>query len=64
MHDEVRVRNAGVDFLDALDREDVARGRARELVSPMARTDGNRECVDIRRLYEACGQDRSGACRG
>src|SRR5690606_38080515 len=49
------VGQAGVDFLDALDRQNVARGLASELVGAVAGTDGNRQGIELRATHEISG---------
>ena len=44
----MRIGDAGVDFLDAADRQDVARGLAAELVSTVAGANGNGQGVQAR----------------
>ena len=48
-----------VDFLDAVNRQDVARGFACELVRTVAGANGNRQCVE-----SACCLTKSAACSG
>ena len=55
MHHQVRVRDALVDLLDALDRQDVAGRLARELVGAVAGADRDRQRVELRLLDEVGG---------
>src|SRR5690606_8424602 len=48
VHHQMGVGQAGVDFLDALDRQNVARGLASELVGAVAGTYGNRQGIELR----------------
>ncbi len=47
MHHQVGIRDARVDFLDALDRQRVAGRRLGELVGAVAGADGDRQGVDL-----------------
>ena len=53
VHDQVRVGQAGVDRLDALDGEHVAGRLALELVGAVRRADGDRQRVALRLIDEA-----------
>ncbi|ABA49009.1 hypothetical protein BURPS1710b_0998 [Burkholderia pseudomallei 1710b] len=55
VHHEVGVRNARVNLLDPLDRQDVARRLLRELVRTVRRADRDRERVALRELDEVGG---------
>ena len=55
MHDQVGIRDACMDFLDALDSQDVTGRRACELVCAMAGTDGDRQGVTLGILDELGG---------
>jgi hypothetical protein len=46
MHHQMRIWNAGVNRFNAIDRENVTGGRARELVGTVTRTTGNGQGVD------------------
>ena len=52
MHHQVGVGQAAVDFLDALYRQDVAGGFARELVGAVAGADGDGQCVELGAAHE------------
>src|SRR5690554_1055653 len=52
VHDQVGVGQAGVDFLDALNRQDVARGLARELVGAVAGADGDGQRIELGAAHE------------
>ncbi|MCY1203348.1 hypothetical protein D9M72_148500 [compost metagenome] len=52
MHHQVGVGQAGVDFLDAGDRQDVAGGLARELVGAVAGADGDGQRVQLGLAHE------------
>ena len=60
VHDQVGVGDALVDFLDAADGQDVARGLAAELVGAVAGADGNGQGVQLRGLDEHGGFFRVG----
>jgi hypothetical protein len=55
VHHEVGVGDAAVDFLDAVDRQDVAGGLAGELVGAVAGADRDRQRVELRALDEVGG---------
>ncbi|OQC12197.1 MAG: hypothetical protein BWX79_01174 [Alphaproteobacteria bacterium ADurb.Bin100] len=55
VHHQVGVGNAGVDFLHAADRQDVAGGRAAELVGAVAGADGDGQGVELGGLDEGGG---------
>ena len=55
VHHQVRVGNALVDLLDALNRQDVASGLARELVSAVAGADGDGQRIQLGALHKICG---------
>ena len=55
VHHQMRVGDALVDFLDAVDRQDVAGGLARELVGAVAGADGDRQRVELGALDEVGG---------
>src|SRR5690606_15206344 len=55
VHDEMGIGQAAMDLANAIDGEDVARRRARELVGAVAGTDGNGQRVDIGVSDEARG---------
>src|SRR6266404_972229 len=52
MHDQMRVWNTAVDFLDAPDGEDFARGLARELVRAVRGANRDGQGIDTRALDE------------
>src|SRR5450830_79069 len=52
VHHQMGVRDAGVDFLDAVDRQDIAGRLAGELVSAMRSTDGDCQRVALGALHE------------
>jgi hypothetical protein len=60
VHHQVGVRNAGVDFLDAVDGQDVAGGLARELVGAVRGADGDGQRVELGGLDEVGGLLRIG----
>jgi hypothetical protein len=60
VHDQVGVRDARVDLLDALDGEDVAGRRTGELVGAVGGADGDGERVDAGLLDEVGGLFRVG----
>jgi len=60
VHHQVGVGDAGVDFLDAGNRQDVAGGRAAELVGAVAGADGNGQRVQLGFMNEAGGLFRIG----
>ena len=47
MHDEVRIRETGVNFLHAVNRQNFARGFAGELISTVARADRDSEGIKL-----------------
>ena len=55
MHHEVGVGQTFVDFLDALDRKNFTGGLARELVSAVARADGDGQSVELGFTHEVGG---------
>ncbi|CFO28703.1 Uncharacterised protein [Bordetella pertussis] len=55
MHHQVGVGQAGVDFLDARDRQDVAGGLAGELVGAVAGADGDGQRVELGAAHEIGG---------
>ena len=60
MHNEVRVRNLGVNFFDAANRENVAGRRAAEFISTVACAYRDGESVDAGRINEVFGFLRVG----
>lgn len=60
MHHQVGVRDARVDFLDALDRQGVPGRRLGELVGAVAGADGDGQGVDLGLLHEVGGFFRIG----
>ena len=60
VHHQVRVRDAAVDLLDAVDRQDVTGGLAGELVGAVAGADGDRQRVELRLPDEVGGLLRVG----
>ncbi len=60
VHHQVGVGNAGVNFLDAADGQDVAGGRTGELVRTVAGADGNGQGVDLGLFHEVSGLFRVG----
>ena len=60
VHHQVCVRDAGVDFLNAPDRKDVAGGLFGELVGAMAGANGNRQGITLRRFNKFGGLIRIG----
>ncbi|MCY1233654.1 hypothetical protein D9M72_462050 [compost metagenome] len=64
MHHQVGVGDAGVDFLDAADRQDVAGGLAGELVRAVRGADGDGQCVQLGGLDEVGGLLRIGQQHG
>ena len=49
------VGDTGVDFLDALNRQNIARGLACELVGAVAGTNGNSQRIQLRALDKVSG---------
>ena len=47
VHDEVRIRETGVNFLHAVNRQNFARGLTGELISAVARADRDCECIKL-----------------
>jgi hypothetical protein len=60
VHHQMGVGDAGVDLLDALDGQDVAGGRAGELVGAVRGADGDGQGVDAGLLDEVGGLFRIG----
>ena len=60
MHHQMGIRDACMDFLDALDGEDVAGRRAGELVGAVAGADGDGQRVHLGLLDELRGLFRIG----
>ena len=48
MHDKVSIRDIGVDRFYPIDRQNIPRGRPRELVSAMTRATSNGERINVR----------------
>ncbi len=55
VHHKVGVRNACVDFLDAINRQDIAGRLLGEFVGAVRGTNGNRQCITVGLLDEVCG---------
>ena len=60
MHDQVGIRDARMDFLDALDRQGVPGRRLGELVGAVAGADGDSQGIDLGGLDELGGFFRIG----